>query len=188
MSKSQLPPWQLREAKRYLNQGGVIAYPTEAVYGLGCDPLDPHAVARLLWLKGRAPEKGLILIASAIEQLAPYICVDDITAKELEGSWPGPVTWVVPAAANVPAWITGGRDTIAVRVTAHPLASDLCTAFGGALVSTSANTSGKEPARNPLQVRKRLRGLPDMIVNGATGQLDRPTEIRDAASGTLLRA
>ncbi|OOY83985.1 tRNA threonylcarbamoyladenosine biosynthesis protein RimN, partial [Solemya velum gill symbiont] len=98
------------------------------------------------------------------------------------------VTWVVPAATDVPAWITGGRDTVAVRVTAHPIASDLCTAFGGALVSTSANTSGKEPARNPLQVRQRLRHLPDMIVYGATGKLDRPTEIRDATSGILLRA
>ena len=188
MSKSLLPAWQLREARRCLNHGGVIAYPTEAVYGLGCDPLDPHAVAHLLWLKSRAPEKGLILIASTIEQLAPYICVDEMTEKELKKSWPGPVTWVVPAAANVPAWITGGRNTIAVRVTAHPIAADLCTAFGGVLISTSANTSGKVPARNSLQVRKRLRSLPDMIINGATGQRDRPTEIRDATTGNLLRA
>ncbi|WP_179117196.1 L-threonylcarbamoyladenylate synthase [Solemya velum gill symbiont] len=188
MSNSLLPAWKLREARRCLHSGGVIAYPTEAVYGLGCDPLDPQAVARLFWLKGRAPEKGVILVASAIEQLAPYIRVDEKTTRELEKSWPGPVTWVVPAATDVPAWITGGRDTVAVRVTAHPIASDLCTAFGGALVSTSANTSGKEPARNPLQVRQRLRHLPDMIVYGATGKLDRPTEIRDAASGILLRA
>ena len=179
--------WKLREAKRCLLDGGVIAYPTEAVYGLGCDPLNPHAIARLLQLKRRVPEKGFILIASECEQLLPFIDIDPDTRERLEESWPGPITWIVPAAQNVPEWITGGRETIAVRVTAHPLASALCNHFGGALISTSANQSGKSAAKSALQVRQRLQQLPDMILNGPLGKLSRPTPIRHAVTGEILR-
>lgn len=192
MSKS-VPPvgasgFRLREAGRAIRAGAVIAYPTEAVYGLGCDPLNPAAVQRLLAIKGRPLHKGVILIAAELAQLRPFIApLADAELRTLQAQWPGPLTWVVPAASGLPHWLSGGRDTVAVRVTAHPLAAALCRAAGMPLVSTSANASGRPPARNSLQARLRCPGV-DLIVTGPTGGLTRPTEIRDLASGRTLRA
>ena len=143
----------------------MVAYPTEAVYGLGCDPLNEAAFARLLALKQR-PEPML---------------------QRLRQTWPGPVTWIVPAAPGVPAWLTGGRDTIAVRVTAHSMAAALCRAFGGALVSTSANRSGEEPARSAEEVRRQFGDRLDDILVGPLGGLERPTRICDARTGATIR-
>lgn len=181
--------WHLRQAARRVRAGGIIAYPTEAVFGLGCDPLNAAAVQRLLDMKGRAAAKGLILIAADLHQLEPYI--DELPASrisEILQSWPGPVTWVVPAAAEAPSWLSGGRTTLAVRVTGHAVAADLCRACGIALVSTSANLSGQAPALTALHVRQRLGGLVDYLVPGQTGPQRKPTTIRDALSGAILRA
>jgi L-threonylcarbamoyladenylate synthase len=181
--------WPLRRAVETVRSGGVIAYPTEAVYGLGCDPLEADAVQRILKLKERDAAKGLILIASRIEQLLPYL--DDLPApimQKLDASWPGPVTWVVPAAPAIPAWLSGGRETLAVRVTAHPVAAELCEALDMALVSTSANRSGQTPARTPLTVRRLWGDQVDCILPGAVGGLGKPTEIREALTGKVLRA
>lgn len=184
---SEGPRFALREAVRTLRAGGVVAYPTEAVYGLGCDPLNPAAVQRLLAIKQRAVAKGLILIASRFEQLTPFIePPDPVMRRRLEASWPGPVTWLVPANPATPPWLRGRHRSIAVRVTAHPLAAALCSAFGGPLVSTSANASGRPPARTALQARLRCPGI-DRVLHGATGGRRRPTEIRDAVSGQLVR-
>ncbi|MDN5848900.1 MAG: Sua5/YciO/YrdC/YwlC family protein, partial [Nitrococcus sp.] len=108
-------------------------------------------------------------------------------AARMTASWPGPVTWVLPAAAEVPAWLTGNRETIAVRVTAHPIAAALCRAFGGALVSTSANRSGSVPARTALRTRLLFGPRLDAVVPGRVGALDRPTRIIDVRSGAVLR-
>jgi L-threonylcarbamoyladenylate synthase len=181
--------WPLRRAVETVRAGGVIAYPTEAVYGLGCDPLEHTAVQRILDLKGRDASKGLILIASDVAQLLPFMApLSANVMKTLEASWPGPVTWVVPAIGSLPAWLSGGRETLAVRVTAHPIASALCTALGLALVSTSANRSGRSPARTPLAVRSLFGGGVDEILPGAVGGLSKPTEIREALTGKVLRA
>ncbi|HET7175453.1 MAG TPA: Sua5/YciO/YrdC/YwlC family protein [Gammaproteobacteria bacterium] len=181
--------WPLRRAVETVRDAGVIAYPTEAVYGLGCDPLEGDAVERILDIKRRDAAKGVILIASRIEQLLPFMAKlpVDVLSK-LEASWPGPVTWVVPAAAHVPAWLTGGRRTLAVRITAHPVAQALCAACDMALVSTSANLSGQPPARSALAVRTQLKGAVDYIVPGTVGGLAKPTEIREALTGKVLRA
>ncbi len=183
-------PFQLRFATRLLRRGGILAHPTEAVYGLACDPLDAGAVLRLLALKGRPLEKGLILIAASLEQLRPFVRLPDAQPpawlEPVLASWPGPHTWLLPAAEGLPVWINGGSEKIAVRVTAHPLAAELCRHFGGPLVSTSANRSGRPPARTPLQVRSRCPGV-DLILHGATGGLHRPTPIRDALTGERIR-
>jgi L-threonylcarbamoyladenylate synthase len=180
--------FRLQRAARLLRDGGVIAYPTEAVYGLGCDPLNRTAVERLLAIKRRPVEKGLILIASRFEQLAPYLQPpDDATLQRVAATWPGPVTWLMPANPATPRWLRGRFASLAVRVTAHPLAAALCASFGGPIVSTSANASGRPPARNALQARLRCPGV-DLVVHGATGGLGRPTEIRDAVSGATLRS
>lgn len=188
--------WQLKQAARVIHQGGIVAYPTEAVYGLGCDPLNIDAILRLLALKRRPIEKGLILIASDIEQLLPYMApLEAKQQKTLEGSWPGPVTWLVPASTDCPPWLTGQHDTLAVRVTNHPVAAALCQTVGHALVSTSANQTDQRPARNPLQVRRyflqhrRQQGSQqlDRILVGPLGGLTNPTTIRDLKSGQIIR-
>lgn len=183
-----LSGFRLRRYAALLGAGGVIAYPTEAVYGLGCDPQRHDAVARLLDLKGRSARKGLILIAAEPAWFSEYIApIGEEVAARMTASWPGPVTWVLPAAAGVPAWLTGGRGTIALRVTAHPVAGALCRAFGGALVSTSANRAGGVPARTALRTRLLFGPHLDAVVPGKIGELDRPTRIIDARSGAVLR-
>lgn len=187
-----MTPWHLKQAARALRHGGIIAYPTEAVYGLGCDPLNVVAVLRLLALKNRPMDKGLILIASDFQQLAPFVRppAPDIM-RRISATWPGPVTWLLPATAETPAWLRGAHDTLAVRVTAHPQAAALCQAFGGALVSTSANPAGRSPARQPLRVRQYFSHYPherlDYILSGAVYSHAKPTEIRDAVTGKIIR-
>jgi L-threonylcarbamoyladenylate synthase len=184
-----MSPFHLRAARRTLQAGGIVAYPTEAVYGLGCDPLNPHAVLRLLALKQRPWEKGMILIAARQEQLSPFLQpVPPAVQEKLSQSWPGPVTWLLPALPEVPYWLRGVHDTLAVRVTAHPLAAALCEAFGGPIVSTSANLAGHEPARSALTVRRELGGQVDYILHGELGNSEKPTEIRDALTGGVIRA
>jgi L-threonylcarbamoyladenylate synthase len=181
-------PYLLRKAARILRGGGVIAYPTEAVWGLGCRPDCPSAVARIMRLKGRAPEKGFILIAAHLDQLKPWLApLERSLLARVAPTWPGPVTWLLPAAADCPHWLTGRHDTLAVRVTAHPVARAVCLAAGLPLVSTSANPGGLRPARSALGVRRMFADALDLIVPGATGGLARATPIRDARSGRVLR-
>lgn len=173
-----------------LRDGGVIAYPTEAVYGLGCDPLDARAVARLFALKQRPATQGVLLIAADFAQVEKYIDAGRVPADAFaraRATWPGPHTWVFPRAAATPAWLAGAHSGIALRVTAHAAAAELCRAFGGALVSTSANRHGVPPAHNAADVRAAFGDELAYILDGAVGELARPTPIRDAVSGELLR-
>lgn len=183
----ETPPLQLRLAARELRRGAVVACPTEAVWGFSCDPLNQQAVTTLLTLKDRPAEKGLILVAAHLDQLAYFIEPPSRTAlRRARDTWPGPATWVFPASPHTPPWITGAFDTVAVRVTAHPVLAALCARFGGALVSTSANRSGQPPCRSVTDVR--LRFDPRLrVVPGATGGRAVPTPIREAATGHLLR-
>lgn len=173
-----------------LRRGGVIACPTEAVWGLSCDPFDEAAVMRLLAIKGRDIGKGLLLVAAGLEQLDGLVDWDALPAGARDpvlASWPGANTWVLPATPRVPRWITGGHDGVAVRVSAHPLVVALCLGFGGVLVSTSANAAGEPPARTEAELTPSLRAGVDAVLPGETGGLDRPTPIRDARSGAHLR-
>ncbi|NIP73543.1 MAG: threonylcarbamoyl-AMP synthase [Gammaproteobacteria bacterium] len=180
--------WHLKQAARIIGKGGIVAYPTEAVYGLGCDPLNGGAVLRLLELKRRSVYKGLILIAATARQLEQYLApLNEETWAKIKRTWPGPVTWLLPAHPATPWWITGGRDSVAVRVTAHPAAAALCRAAGRALVSTSANVSNHPPASTPLAVRVIFGDRVDLILHGRTGELAKPTEIRDALTGKIVR-
>lgn len=182
-------PFHLRRAAEVVAAGGLIAYPTEAVFGLGCDPWNEAAVLRLLAIKGRPVHKGLILIGAELAQLEPFVTeVEPGPMAAVLASWPGPFTWLLPARASTPRWLTGEHDTLAVRVTAHPVAAAICRACGGALVSTSANRSTQPPARTALAVERELGGEIDYLVPGACGPSARPTEIRDARTGALLRA
>ena len=179
---------QIKEAVQILQQGGVIAYPTEAVFGLGCDPDNHEAVEKLLAIKQRSRDKGLILIAADFQQLRPYLGEIDKSLKvKILATWPGPVTWLWPANPAVSSLLRGKHDTIAVRVTAHSLAAALCREFGGPLVSTSANLSGKPPTHTADEVRNQLGDQLDYVLEGKVGGRARPSEIRDALSGEVLR-
>lgn len=169
--------------------GELLIYPTEAVMGLGCDPDNEEAVMRLLSLKQRPVEKGLILIAATYSQLLPY--VDDNAVRldkrtEIFSSWPGPHTWLLPKSANAPAWITGQHATIAVRVTDHPVVRSLCERVGKPLVSTSANIAGTEPTTS-TEAAKATFGDSVIYVEGKVGNNTKPSTIRDGDTGTIIR-
>lgn len=181
-------PWHLRRAAQLLHAGAVIAYPTEAVYGLGCDPLNAQAVMRLLDIKRRPIEVGLILIAADFSQVEAFL--EPLSAplrRKTFATWPGPVTWLLPARPDVPIWLRGRHDSLAVRITAHAGCAALCRTFGGPLVSTSANPHGRDPARTALQVHRYFGASIDYLLPGPPGTRLRPSEIRDARTGRILR-
>jgi L-threonylcarbamoyladenylate synthase len=180
---------RIQHTARVIRLGGVVAYPTEAVWGLGCNPFDPDAVAHLLSLKQRPESKGLILIAASMDQLEPFIDhLDDLQRQRLKNTWPGPVTWLVPDNRRAPDCITGQFDSLALRVTDHPVAAALCRAYGGPLVSTSANIQGRPPARTRLELRRHFGNSLNAITPGEVGHRSNPSEIRDLATGQIVRA
>lgn len=179
----------LQHTVAIMRDGGVIACPTEAVWGLSCDPGNEAAVNKILSLKDRERTMGLILVAASMKQLMPLLT--NLNAEQLETlrqSWPGPNTWLIPHNGVAPEWITGGRDTLAVRVTAHPLTAALCDAFGGPVVSTSANPHGLPPATTATEVEHYFGTGLDGILQGETGGKTSVTSIRDLVSGAIIRS
>lgn len=180
----------IQAAAKALKQGLLIAYPTEAVYGLGCDPMQPEAVDSLIKLKKRQPDKGLILIASSFAQLKPYIAdIKDELASRARATWPGPVTWVWPVntTTTLSPLLTGKHKSIAVRVTNHPVAAAICEAFQGTIVSTSANLEGAVPATTAQQTRDVFQNQLAVIVDAPVGDLAQPTKIYDVLTQATLR-
>lgn len=186
---NQVAGIQLAQLVAVLNQQQVIAYPTEAVFGIGCDPDSERAVTRLLELKQRSIDKGLILIAANFEQLKPYINEAVLTGEQRQAvfnRWPGHVTFVFPALPTTPKWLTGRFQSLAVRVTDHPLVKQLCLLYGKPLVSTSANLTGQPPCRTVEDVRQQF-GDNFPVLQGKTGGYLNPSEIRDALTEDLFR-
>lgn len=185
MQKSRL---KVRQATPLLKQGAVIAYPTEAVWGLGCDPFDEKAVSKLLTLKSRSVDKGLILIGGSIEHFS--FLLDDLASDlmgKLDSSWPGPTSWLVPHQQRVPAWVHGDHKTVAVRVSAHAVAAQLCIEYGGPIVSTSANPQGQPAATTADQVETYFGAQLEGIVSGELGGAQQPSIIRDLLTDEIIR-
>jgi len=182
--------WQTRQAVTTLKQGGVIAYPTEAVWGLGCDPFELAAVERILEMKRRPMHKGLILVAGDMAQIDFLLePLTDEQRQVLSQYWPGPVTFLLPDPLNqIPRWVKGSHSSVAVRVSQHPVIRQVSESFGGPIVSTSANPASKEPARDRLKVNLYFNGVVDTITGGEVGSLGQPTQIRDLNTGAILRA
>lgn len=181
--------FSVNEIIMLIKQQKVVAYPTESVFGLGCDPDSQQAVEALLQLKRRSWEKGLILIAANYQQLLPYIDDSQLAESQQQqmfDSWPGPVTWVVPAKKNTPNWLTGQFTGIAVRVSNHPLVKNLCQLYGKPLVSTSANLTGYPPCRTTEEVWEQF-GKDFPVLSGSVGDQINPSQIRDIISGKLIR-
>lgn len=165
--------------------GGVIAYPTEGVYGLGCMPDNALALLRLLNIKQRDPGKGLILIASRKAQLDRWI---DLDSSQLPDPDPTrPITWIAAAGPSASTLLTGNHKTVAVRLTTNPTAAALCDAVDSPIVSTSANLAGQSVARNRFILQRRFGGCVDYITPGDCGPSSGPSEIRDLATGKILR-
>ena len=178
----------LLSAAHIIQSGGVVAYPTESVYGLGCDPFSRTAVMRLLAIKQRPEHKGLILIGADLEQLAPHVVLDARQHEQLGREWPAPRTYLVEAGPSVPAWVTGKHRKVAIRVPDHPLARELCRLVGHPIIPTSANLSGRPSTRNRFQVARQLGDRLDFIVSGACDRASKPSTIIDLESGQTLRA
>jgi len=178
------------QAVAVLRQGGLIACPTEAVWGLSCDPANEKAVMTLLALKQRSIDKGLIVVAAHLEQLNDWIDLEVLPPPRRQmvlSTWPGPHTWALPASKQAPIWLTGQHQTVAVRVTTHPLLRALCTAWNGPLISTSANRSGHVPVRQHQDIDPAILQQLDGVLEGAVGDLPQPTPITLASTGQVLR-
>ncbi len=191
MNQSSLTAQQLEQAKQAYLDGGVIAYPTEAVFGLGCDPDNEEAVMALLKLKQRPLEKGLILLASNYSQLLPYVADLKIPQDKrftVLSRWPDGVTQLMPANDNIASYLTGKFDTIAVRVTSQPDVVALCNALNKPIVSTSANLTGTSPAISWQQVEQQLGTQLDYIIKGETLGFTQPSKIINALTGDVYRA
>lgn len=185
---SMASAFQLQRIVRIIGRGGVIGYPTEAVWGLGCDPWNAEAVERLLALKRRPWQKGLILVAAHPGQFDALLqALPEKQQAMLNASWPGPATWLVPHRESLPFWITGEHETVAIRVSAHPLIQALC-AQTGPLVSTSANPANHAPAQNRWQLERYFHRDLDGILGGTLGGERRPSVIRELTSGRVIRA
>jgi len=181
--------WHLTSAAQTLTTGGIIAYPTEAVWGLGCDPWNELAVEKILKLKQRSVHKGLILVASQWSQFEPLVAaLTGPQIEQLQASWPGPNTWLIPDPQNwVPSWIKGQHSSVALRVSAHPLVAALCDRYNGPIVSTSANLAGGEPATSRLHIDSLFGDQLDYVVNGELGQNKQPSQVKDLVSGQVIR-
>ena len=182
---------EVTQAILALQAGGVIGHEAEGVWGLACDPNNKKAVDRLLELKSRPAHKGLILIGATFKDFAPWLGhLPEQHVVNIRQSWPGAVTWILPDPNGLcPEWIRGRVPTLAARVPARTTLRALCAAFGGPLVSTSANVSGKPPARTQAQVQAafgdqlnylmppsqaHLSGKTSTIVNALTLEVLRP--------------
>ncbi len=180
--------WHLRQAVSALHAGGIIAYPTETVLGLGCDPLNDRAIKNLLTLKQRPLKKGLILIGAQLEHLLPFINIsDDKLLQKLLTPTPQPTTWVIPAHQQTPHWLTGQHDSIAVRITSHPIAAEICNRFNGAIVSTSANPAGLPPARSSLTIKRYFNEQLDYLLHATIKPANKPSEIRNLLNNKRFR-
>ncbi len=179
------PP--VRRLAAHLKRGGLIAYPTESCYGLGCDPRNRQAVLRILKLKQRPQHKGLILIASHYQQVARYL--KPLTLNEqskLQHDGAQAVTYLMPVKNSAPRWLRGHHDTLAVRLTAHHFAKQLCRNAGSALVSTSANRSGCRPAKTYAECQ-RLFGKKVWVLRGRVGKRKQPSTICAWSDGKIVR-
>lgn len=182
------------DAAQGLAQGKVLAYPTEAVWGLGCDPYNEAAFSEILRLKQRPIEKGVILLAGQISQVEHLLKhLDADIRQQVIQSWSHSanqdraITWLLPADDSIPTWIKGNHPQVAVRVTHHPLCIALCNAFNGFIVSTSANPAGLIPARSIQEANQYFAATIDYL-NGDLGLSQEPSKIIDASTGEVIRA
>jgi len=179
---------QINDAVRALSAGGVIAYPTEYCFGLGCDPRNEAAISRLLGIKQRQKDQGVILVAADLAQVNAYAELDSLERKtQILASWPGPNTWILPVDKSVSIWLRGKHETLAMRVSSHPVCRRLCEEFSHPIVSTSANRHGQDALLTYERIVNEFGSELDYIVDAKVGGSNSASTIRDAVSGEQLR-
>lgn len=182
----------LKQAVQHIQNGQVLAYPTEAVWGLGCDPYQHTAFQKLLALKQRPIEKGVILLSHTIQYVQPLLdTLDTERQQQIIQSWQidpsqRATTWLLPIHASIPSWIYGQHDCVAVRVTQHPTSRALCEQLGHFLVSTSANPATQAPATNLTMLQDYFPQC--AYLHGELGHSSQPSRIIDARTGQVIRA
>jgi len=180
-------PFSIRRIKVHLKRGGLIAYPTESCYGIGCDPNNRDAVLRLLKLKQRSSRQGLILIASNYHQVTHYLApVTPAEQAKIINTNSVAITYLMPARNTAPRWLRGAHDTLAVRFTSHPFAKQLCHSMNCTLVSTSANRKGQRATKTQVECRQ-MFGKNIMLLPGRLGKHKRPSRIIMWEGGNIIR-
>ena len=169
-----------------MKKGGVVAYPTEGVFGFGCLPNNPEAIFRILSIKNRNPDMGLIIIASDLSQIQAWASLDNVDIKKMKAE-KNHVTWLIEKTKNTPYWLSGKHSTIAIRLTKHPTVRALCNNLNSALISTSANISGKQTPKNSLILRRVFRNIVDYIVPGHCFKNTSASTIKNIKTGEVLR-
>lgn len=176
---------EAREAARCIRCGGVIVYPTETVYGIGCDPWNRAAVERVLAMK-RRPRTAMLLLADSRRMVEDrFGMLDPLSALLADAFWPGPLTLVIKSSVECPDYLIGPTGGVAVRVTAHPLCTEIIREFGGPIVSTSANLSGEPPVAAFKDACELFGGEADMILESREPATGTPSTIVDTMSGTV---
>ena len=184
-----MSPWAIKRLSKAVEKAAVIAYPTDTIWGFGCHPLCASAAIRIMNIKQRGLEKGLILLSPELDYCKPYIS-DDLSSQQIEllqESSSHPVTWLVPASPSCPVWLTGQHATIAIRLTSHPFIVSLCSAMQAPIVSTSANRHGKPSVRNAQQARRQFANELDHIITGFNTGTGSASEIKSLRSGLVFR-
>jgi L-threonylcarbamoyladenylate synthase len=184
-----MSPWQINRLGKAVLQGAVFAYPTDTIWGFGCHPLDAIAVQQILDIKQRSVSKGLILLASDLQYIEPYISHDisDRDRLRLQQVNDQPTTWLVEANPDCPYWLRGEFTTIAIRLTNHSFVKQMCDSIRAPLVSTSANRSGKSPVRNAIQAHRQFAGELDFIVHGFHTGGSKASEIKSLETEKSIR-
>ena len=177
---------QIQQAAKTIQNGGVISYPTESVFGLGCDPLNESAVNKILRLKNRAVEKGLIIVAGDLIQLKPYIEIS-IEEEQKILNEKSDTTWLVKKSPLTPNWVSGKHDKVAIRVSKHPLIIKLCQSIKQPLISTSANPAGSAPATSSQQSNHYFSKNVDLYVDYQSERSGQPTQIKDITTDVIIR-
>jgi len=185
-----MSPWAIKRLGKAVEDGAVIAYPSDTIWGFGCHPLLASSVIRILNIKQRPVGKGLILLSSRLEYCRPYIDPDlsDEQMSLIDQGGQSPTTWLVPAAYRCPVWLKGGFPTIALRITNHPFVEAICNEMCSPIVSTSANRHRRSPVRNALQARRQFGEELDYIVSGFNTGTNRASEIKSLDTGNIIRA
>jgi len=181
-------PEEYEDISDAIVKGKIIAYPTESVFGIGCDPENEQSINKIIEIKNRGKQKGLIIIADEVKKLSKFIHKDylDLFIKksDIESK---PTTWIVPSSKHVLNLVKGEDSSVALRITQHPIASRICKYSNKAIISTSANISSKTPAKNSNEILMQFGEEIDIIVDGRVGDSIKPTQIVDLITNKVIR-
>ncbi len=181
-------PEEYEDISNAIVKGKIVAYPTESVFGIGCDPENEKSINKIIEIKNRSKQKGLIIIADEVKKLSKFIHKDylDLFIKksDIESK---PTTWIVPSSKHVLNLVKGEDSSVALRITQHPIASRICKYSNKAIISTSANISSKTPAKNSNEILMQFGEEIDIIVDGRVGDSIKPTQIVDLITNKVIR-